>query len=235
MEFLPGGRFRATSTPMFLVLATAYDIPWQSLELATKRIKGSPDWMMGESYDISAVSRPAAPGTSSKARNDRIRLMLQNLLADRLKLRVRRDLTETDVFALTLGKTGPRMEKARISEQACTESAPFAPLSGSTPGCHQFQGGIGRGLRAAAADMSDLARYVSNWSDLPVVNETGLDGLYEIQTAGWRAPGTEGSQPDLGEVLDRLGLKLTRKKARLEVLTIEHVEKPSENEARPMM
>lgn len=193
-----------------------------------QRIKGSPSWMMDEVYDISAVSRPLPPGTTAKARNARIRLMLQNMLADRLKLRLRVDWPEMEIYALTVGSKGPRMAKAELDERACPESLPFGPLRDLPPACHQILGGMGRGLRAAGVDMSDLAHYVSNWSDLPVVNETGLPGLYAFQTEEWRASGTEGF-PDLAEILGRLGLKLTRKKSRFEVLFIEHVERPSEN------
>lgn len=228
MAFLPGGRFRAASAPMFLVMATAYDIPWQSLEVAMQQIKGSPSWMMDEVYDISAVSRPISQGTTAKARNARLKLMLQNMLADRLKLRLRVDRPETEVYALTVGSKGPRMVKSELDERACPESLPFGPLRDPPPTCHQILGGMGRGLRAAGVDMSDLAHYVSNWSDLPVVNETGLPGLYAFQTGEWRATGVEGL-PDLAEILGRLGLKLTRKKARFEILVIEHVERPSEN------
>jgi uncharacterized protein (TIGR03435 family) len=76
--------------------------------------------------------------------------------------------------------------------------------------------------------MADLAAYVSNWSELPVVDQTGLSGLYQIQTEGWGSS-ADSSGRTLDEVLDRLGLKLARTKARLEVLVIEHAERPSEN------
>ncbi len=76
--------------------------------------------------------------------------------------------------------------------------------------------------------MADLAAYVSNWSELPVVDETGLSGLYQIQTEKW---GSSANSADgtLDDVLDRLGLKLVRKKAQVAVFVVENAERPSEN------
>jgi len=137
-----------------------------------------PDWILTEPYDIEATAEkaPAPPGATAKARNERIRLMLQSVPADRLKLRVRRDMAALPVYALEVATHGPNLEKAKIAERDCTESAPFGVPSPSGPGCHQFEGGVGRGLLGAAVDMSDLALYVSNWSDRPVVDQTGLTG-----------------------------------------------------------
>jgi uncharacterized protein (TIGR03435 family) len=151
--------------------------------------------------------------------------MLQSMLIERLKLRIRRDTTELAVYALVVGKRGLRLEKSKIAEQDCTESAPFGGTN-----CHQFQGGAGRGIHGLAIDMSDLAAYVSNWSDRPIVDQTGLAGLYAIQTEGWASSsGDDPSRQTLDQVLDRLGLKLVNKKAPLEILVIEHLEKPSDN------
>src|SRR5205814_8464350 len=69
----------------------------------------------------------------------------------------------------------------------------FAPSGGT--GCHQFQGGAGHGIRGCAVDMSDLALYVSNWTDLPVVDQTGLRELYTIQTEGWALLADDSSRP----------------------------------------
>ena len=232
MEFLPGGRFRLMNLPLLPLLGTAYNIPWQSMESIRLRMRGLPDWILSEPYDIEATAEraPASPGAQGKARNERIRLMLQSVLADRCKLKVRRDTEEIPVYSLEVEAHGPKMEKAKIAEQDCTESAPFAPISPSAPGCHQFQGGAGRpGFRGLAVDMSDLALYVSNWTDRPIVDDTGLAGLYAIQMDGWESSNEDSSRLTLDDVLDRLGLKLVRKRATVEILVIEHVERPSEN------
>ena len=232
VEFLPGGRFRSTGMPLLPVLGIAYNIPFQSVEAVRLRIRGLPDWMGIEPYDIEAVAARNAPspGATSKTRNDRIRLMLQAVLRDRLQLRVHREMAELPVYAMVVGSHGPRLEKAKIAEQDCTEASPMAGPSPEGPGCHQFQGGLGRGLRANAVDMADLALYVSNWSELPIIDQTGLTGLYALQTEGWNSTYIDDpSRPSLDEVFEKLGLKLARKKAPVEVLVIEHVERPSGN------
>jgi uncharacterized protein (TIGR03435 family) len=225
MEFLPGGRFRSANMPLLPILATAYNVPFQSAE--SLRIKGVPDWILTERYDIEAMAEKglAPTGTTAKARNEELRLMLQSVLADRLKLRMRRETVEMPTYALIVGPHGPKLEKAKSGEQDCTESAPF----GGT-GCHQFLGGAGRGIRGAAVDMSDLATYVSNWTDVPVVDQTGLKGLYTIQTEGWATTlGDDQPRPSLFAIFDQLGLKLVSKKGPVEIFVIEHVERPSEN------
>jgi uncharacterized protein (TIGR03435 family) len=231
MELLPGGRFRSVSFPILPVFALAYNTPWQSIEASRLRIKGMPDWMISDPYDIEAVAEKGslATGVTAKERNERMRLMLQSVLTDRLKLRVRRELTEMPVYALVVEKGGPRLERAKIAEEACTEAVPGAPISASTPACHQFQGGSGRGIFGVAVDLSDLAAHVSNWTDRPVVDQTGLTGLYTIRTSGWSESAGDPSRPTLDQALEPLGLRLVSKKAAVEVFIIEHVEKPSAN------
>lgn len=231
MEFLAGGRFRATNTPLFQVLATAYNVPWQSIEVLQSRVKGLPEWMFNQTYDIEAKaeSPSSTSGSSAKARNERIRLMLQALLADRLKLQFRRETANVQGYALVVSKAGPKLQTARIPEAACVESTPFAPLTATGPGCHQIQGGTGRGIHAAAIDMSDLALFVSNWSDRPIIDATGLAGLYSVETEGWSSSGENLSRPSLDEILDRLGLRLANRKLPMEILVVEHIEKPTSN------
>ncbi len=227
MEFLPGGRFRTANMPLFIVVATAYNIPWQSLESLRLRMRNVPDWALAEKYDIEATPErgSASPGATAQARNERIRLMLQSVLADRLKLRMLRETVEMRVYALMTAAHGPKLEKAKIAEQDCTES----PVFGGTA-CHQFMGGVGRGVHGGAVDMLDLALYVSNWTDAPVIDRTGYKGLFSIQTEGWATPlADDPSRPSLAEVLARFDLKLVEKKAPVEVFAIEHIERPSEN------
>ena len=122
-EFLPGGRF-TSKAPLVMVIATAYDIP---IQVAAARVTGAPSWMnftrnsVDGIYDIEATAPKGAipDGLSPDARADRYRLMLQALLADRFKLVIRRESKEMPVYALVVGKGGPKLQKADIEEKDC--------------------------------------------------------------------------------------------------------------------
>jgi uncharacterized protein (TIGR03435 family) len=161
--------------------------------------------------------------------------MLRSLLAERFHLTLRREMKETNVFAIVIGKGGPKLKKSAIDEKDC-------PDGEDRPGsCHVFNGGQGRGLQGEAVDMSDLVLFVSNWTDRPMIDKTGLTGLYSIQTPGWlplqmRPDGTpdgenanDPNRPSLFGIFDMLGLKLESQKAPVEMFIIEHAEKPSAN------
>ena len=108
-------------------------------------------------------------------------------------------------------------------------------------GCHTFVIGFGHPLNARAIDMDDLAHYIENWTDLPVVNRTALTGLYTVSTEGWRPmrlppppPNGAGNVdftqlPTIDTILGRLGLELHKQDGRLPIYTVEHIERPSTN------
>jgi len=240
-QFLPGGRFVARGVPLSIIVATAYDVPFQS-----GRLTGVPDWMYRTAFDIEATPEEGTipPGASRKVRDDKIRGMLQTLFADRLKMTVRREVREMPVYAVDVRKGGPKLQKSVINEGAC---AGQPTTLGDGRSCHSLEGGQGRGVEGDAVTISDLASWVSNWADRPVIDKTGLPELYKIQTDGWvpmrprppRPPGQEPSAEDLAfadptrptlfQIFDRLGLKLESQTAPVEILVIEHVERPSEN------
>ena len=110
--------------------------------------------------------------------------------------------------------------------------------------CHQFNGGQGRGLHARAVTMSDLASYVENWAGRPLLDKTGIKGLYRIETKPWRsmdagpapAPGAKGEDgselsdmPTLFQIFEQLGLKMESQKGQADVYIVDHVENPSAN------
>ncbi len=111
--------------------------------------------------------------------------MLQALLADRFKLGIHAVSTEMPVYALTMAKGGPKLEKADIEEKDCPEGQPEMTLGGPVTACHVFNGGRGRGLHARAADMADLVGFVEGWTDRPLLDKTGIKGLYRFDTSGW--------------------------------------------------
>ncbi len=238
--FLPGGRFLARNMPLAVIVSAAYNIPFQS-----PRLTGGPDWKLLASgkYDIEATAEKGAipPGSTTRVRDDKLRLMLQSLLEERFKLKVRRESKEEPVYALVVAKGGPKLQKSKMQEKDCADGP-----TGLGVGCHSLGGGQGRGLHGDAVDIADVALFVQNWTDRPVVDKTGLTDLYNIQTDGWmpmrpRPPSPEGApkgnDPDLNDpdrktlykVFGQLGLRVESQRAMVDTFVVEHVEKPGEN------
>jgi uncharacterized protein (TIGR03435 family) len=92
--------------------------------------------------------------------------------------------------------------------------------------------------------LNDFLQYLENWIDRPLVDETGIEGLFTIQTTGWRELNPEDPSdpnanataatsptdlPTLFEVFEKLGLRLKPHKGRSAVIVVDAVEKPSQN------
>jgi uncharacterized protein (TIGR03435 family) len=165
-------------------------------------------------YDVAA----SAPEGTTPTRDD-FRLMLQSLLADRFQLKAHLEKQEKPVYALILGKNGPK-------------------LSPSAAGKHNLHGVNGRNqfIETDSITMSDLANDIWNGfvSDRPVIDRTGLSGSYKLHleaTPDFRL--SRDPQPgDLSiftAVQEQLGLKLEPSTAPLDVLVIESASMPSPN------
>jgi uncharacterized protein (TIGR03435 family) len=237
-QFLSGGRFVATNVPLLFVIATAWNVPFQGPRLT----RGSDSLSTLDRYDIEAKAPAGAfpAGMSDQARLEEVRLMLQTLLIDRFKLVMRKETKELPIYAVVVAKGGPKLEKAKIAETQCLDEGvkDFGAL------CHSFNGGQGRGLHGAAVNISDLALAVENWAQRPVVDKTGIKGLFHIETKPWQpitlgpvppdgAKAEDGSEaadlPTLFTVFEALGLELEPQKDRVDIFRIEQLEKPSEN------
>jgi uncharacterized protein (TIGR03435 family) len=234
---LPGGRF-VSRFPLSILISYAYRVPFNQ----GPRMMGIPDWAQGQGiYDIEAKGA-MPPGLSIQARNDRVRAMVQALLVDRFRLVVRRESKQMPVYALVVAKGGPKLQRADIDEKDCPEASlnALGPVSPSTPipnVCHAVNGGMGRGLHARAASISDLAAYVENWTDRPLLDKTGIKGLYRFETKGWQPmdPSVDAGssaladRPTVFQIFEELGLRMEAQKGVVEVYIIDHIEKPSEN------
>jgi uncharacterized protein (TIGR03435 family) len=177
IQLLPDGHLIATAIPVLTLLTYAYDVPSNP----SPRLSALPAWTLREKYDIDA--RPAAgavtPDLSYTEWHSRMQRMIRALLAERFQLVIRNEPKTTRVYALTVAAGGPKLQKSTIAERDC------AADSANPESCHQFAGGLGHPLNGKAVDMDDLARYIENWADLPVVNRTSLPGLYTTQSEGW--------------------------------------------------
>jgi uncharacterized protein (TIGR03435 family) len=233
-QFQPGGSFTSTGVPLQIIIAVAYNLPFQGTQLS-----GGPDWIRsGESaYDIEAkANADDLKGLSPEDRAKKLRSMLQALLAERFKLTIRRDSKEQPVYVLTVAKNGPKLQKSQLEEKDCED-----PKNQ----CHFGGAGQGRGIHVKAFNMTELAVSVSNFTDRPLIDRTGLTGLYDIDTDGWvpmrprpaRPDGptaediamADPTRPTLNMIFDKLGLKMEASKAPVELFVIDRVEKPTEN------
>ena len=232
LQILSNGDLNANSVPLILLLSYAYDVPVNS----SPRLSSLPDWAIRERYDIegraSTKAISPAQGSDSRSRNQQ---EVRELLADRFTLAMRVENKKMSVYALTVASSGPKPQKSAMNEKDCT-------FDTGTEGCHNFVPGFGHPLNAKAIDMDDLAHYISNWTDLPVVNRTSLKGLFTVQTEGWlpmRLPPLPlDAPPDVNpfvglptifKVLRELGLELSRQDDILPVYTVEHIARPATN------
>jgi uncharacterized protein (TIGR03435 family) len=153
-----------------------------------------------------------------------MRLMLQALLEDRFKLRIRREAREQPVYALVAGRGGPKLEKSKFQAQDCGDTSSKWL---SNPACHFLDGGQDRGLHGASVTIAQVVEYVQDFTDRPVFDKTGLTGFFDIQTEGWApmrssldgAPQTgdatvnHSERPTLFDVFEKLGLRMESQRA----------------------
>lgn len=227
-RFLPGGRLVATNLPLVWLIADAYGVGPQSL-----RLKGVPEWAWAARFDIEAKAAEgtAPPNLPDNLLRARMRHMMQALLADRFKLAVHRETEEDPVYALVVAKNGPKLKASPIGEKDCDEK------------CHSMQGGQGRGLHGRAVSTADMAQFFEDFADRPVIDRTGLSGLFDVDTTGWLPmrgkPGRPGGKaedssdmdtmPTMFTIVEGLGLRLEPQKAPVETIVVDRVERPSGN------
>ena len=217
-----GRRLRARNATLADLMLFAYGIHAQ-------QILDMPAAMEKAKYDIDAEYdvEDGAPSTEQR------RQMLQKLLADRFKLVVHHDTKEFPIYALTVGRGGAKLVKS--------QEDPNDPP-------HYFQkpetGGEWTTIETNVT-MSDFVRSLMTVlaPDRLIVDQTNLQGKFDIRFNALLditpSSGTGGGAPapsDQGVALhpfeaieEQLGLELKSTKAPVDVLIVDHVEKPSPN------
>ncbi|HUO29118.1 MAG TPA: TIGR03435 family protein [Bryobacteraceae bacterium] len=233
MQVLPTGDLMANAVPVLALLSFAYDVPVNP----SPRLSGLPVWTVRERYDIEAKAsaNTVPPGLAGSEVRGQAQQMIRGLLAGRFHLVMRIEQKMMSVYALSIAGGGPKLQKAAVTEKGCI-------FDTDPEGCHNFIAGFGHPLRAKAIDMRDLANYIANWTDLPVVNRTALSGLFAVNTEGWapmrlpppppnatppNATAQFAGLPTIFTVLGKLGLELKRQEDTLPVYTVEHIERPA--------
>jgi uncharacterized protein (TIGR03435 family) len=211
---LPGGQtYVATNVPVGLMIRLMY-------HLNGSQISGGPAWLDKDLYDVDA--KADGPHTIEE-----LHVMFQNLIVDRFKLQFHYETKALPAYELVVDKSKPKMTENHNPENF---DIPIQVQFGS--------------LQATHSSMSYFSWVISQMLNKPVVDQTGLTGFYDfkldytpdvpqavldrLQAEGRSLPPTNG--PDIFTALrEQLGLRLDSHKGPVQVMVIDHVEKPSEN------
>jgi uncharacterized protein (TIGR03435 family) len=230
VQVIPNGDLKAKAVSVITLLSYAYDVPANP----SPRLLSLPGWTIDEMYDIEINAHTTITAFSEDSETQsQTKQMIRRLLADRFKLVMRVENKRMPVYALTVSSSGPKLQQSAISAKNCI-------FDSDPDGCHNFVAGFGHPLIAKAISIDDLAHYIENWTDLPVVNRTQLGGLFTVDAQGWlpirlpppppgAAPNPDmfASLPTIFTVLGTLGLELHRQEETLPVYTVEHIERPA--------
>ncbi|MGD1092958.1 MAG: TIGR03435 family protein [Bryobacteraceae bacterium] len=222
-----------------------------------------PNWMSSERWDIQAT----LPDGASR---DQVPEMLQALLVERFGLKVHRENKEHAVYALIVGKNGPKLKESEPDAHASASAGSNqvsvnrddkgVVVTGGRAGNTRMSMGPGgtMHMEAAGMTMAQLTEMLSGFVDRPVVDMTDLKGNYQVamdvsredlvnvaRRAGvMMTPGGLGGDPgkppeetasdpsgsSIFEAIQQLGLKLDPRKAPLDIIVVDHLEKaPTEN------
>ena len=177
------GRITWNNVSLFDLILNAYDVKRYQLS--------GPDWISAERYDVAVTVREGAT-------NDQVRVMWQNLLADRWGVVVHRDSKVFQLDELVVGKGGAKLKETDLDPSATP--APGEPLPLPPPGppkldksgvpqlaspalvMMMMMGPNGPSARMVgkAQTMEQLANGVANQLNHPVVDKTGLTGKYDF-------------------------------------------------------
>jgi uncharacterized protein (TIGR03435 family) len=256
-QSLDAGRAVNTAN-LYTLIVWAYDLispcNWRVAAGGTcPLISGAvPAWAKTDVFQIQGKLPSGSPSYTGHQFNSgeatQLYLMLQSLLEERFKLRFHREIRDLPVYALTVGKSGLKLERTtgpRLVQSSDGGSVAISGMVGRrlTP---SLNGNPTMKMSFSDSSMQQLVDGLAGYMDRPVLDRTGLKGNfdftieYEVDPS---APGgdSSGGPPNVfggsgiaGPALftalqEQLGLKLESTKGPVEVLVIDHVEKPSKN------
>jgi bla regulator protein blaR1 len=219
MRPMPGGGLTATGVTLKLLIMNAYSI-------AGYQISGAPNWVGAERWDIEAKTE----GVEGRLPPVQFNVLLQHLIEDRFQMKARLERRKLPVYTLVAIRTGPTLKP-----HSADPDRPFDRF--------------GRGSASFTnVPVADLARDLSLELGRPVLDGTGLTGRYDFSLQWTPAPSEGGGEafglapraepphpgdsngPSIFTALEeQLGLKLKSGKGPVEIMVIDHVERPSEN------
>jgi uncharacterized protein (TIGR03435 family) len=212
-----GLRYIANNCSIKTMITVAYRVK-------PEQIVGGPSWIDTDLFDMEGKAEKPSNG-------DELHMMLMNMLRDRLQLKFHHDKKEMKMYALTVDKDGPKL-------------TPHDPQNPHDQWIDIAQEKfLHLKLSATCVPMDYVAFRLAGLLDLPVVDLTGLKGNYDFTLSYTRdlPPGfpegakINGEDPDLSglnlfqALKQQLGLEMKAQRGPVEVIVIDHVEKPTAN------
>ncbi|HEY1743871.1 MAG TPA: TIGR03435 family protein [Granulicella sp.] len=220
----PGKLFTIRGRQVLTINTTVNDLITFAYSLQTKEILNAPAWM-DEKYDVDGV-----PDVEGQPNIQQMRLLIQDALVERFGLKFHTEQREMTAYVLSVGKGAPKL--------TVTADRP------NSPGNFIFRG-LGQ-LMVTNSTMKDFCHGMQEAvMDKPVVDQTGLTDRYDFnlnwtpdqsQFASFGAhipqpnPDDPNAPPSLFTALqEQLGLKMETTKAKVDVMVVDHIDKPSAN------
>jgi uncharacterized protein (TIGR03435 family) len=236
----PPSRFTATNVPALRFITFAY-------QMQDFLIEKAPDWLNTARWDINAKADGNFPAATIDGPDPR-RDMLRALLVDRFKLAVHRETRERPVYALVLAQPdqplSPRLHPSSVDCAALgaafrrgeVKTPPMTPDNTSDCSISTPAGRVSFGTQP----MRQVAAFLSDIAQRPVVDRTGLSGNFSavitympdngLRQTGADQPAADPNSASIFTALrEQLGLRLDSTRGNVEVLVIDHVERPSED------
>jgi uncharacterized protein (TIGR03435 family) len=233
-----GGKFGARNANLRQLLDAAY---WRHT-FDRREVIGGPAWIDTTYFDVAADAGHDHVVDPADGFARETGLMLRTLLTDRFKLKIRTESQPRPIYALMLaeagGAPGPQLRKSDIDIVATMKTLLAGGRMEGAPGIAAYPGR----MKGRSITMGSLASILSGSVDRPVIDRTGLAGLYdfEFEAVEMKPPGPFGPSYNPSDTKEsiftmlpkQLGLKLEKVEGSVDVVVIEHAEMPAGTSAK---
>jgi uncharacterized protein (TIGR03435 family) len=227
------GMARFQADGLTVVAMSLHDMVAGGFHVFDDQVVNEPAWMKTELWDIDAKVDGDDVAALQNLSFDQRATMFQQIVTERFGLKTHRETRELPVYALVVAKGGVKMKPAKpfLDPPAVAKNGPGSLML------------TGRGkLEAQGTTMPYVATVLEDQVHRKVVDRTGLTGAYDF-TLTWTPdqpgnveansvalPAGDDSAPSIfTAVQEQLGLKLEPSKGKVDVIVVDHVEKPEAN------